>query len=73
MSTAGSREVLTENPGASTINVNYIDSGPQGPREGVQSPYGIRKVHCDLHSHDRQKVILLTDLLALSSIMADDP
>jgi hypothetical protein len=75
MSTAGSREVLTENLGASTINVKNIDSGPLGPREGVQSPFGIRKVYCDLHSHDRQKVILLTGLilLALSSIMVDDP
>jgi hypothetical protein len=32
-------------------------------------------VRRDMHRHDRQKVILLTDLIlpALSSVMADDP
>jgi hypothetical protein len=42
---------------------------------GGRSSSGIRKVHCDLHMHDRQKIILITGpiLPALISVMADDP
>jgi hypothetical protein len=36
---------------------------------------GNQKVCCDLHRHDRQKVILLIDPIfhAVSSVMPDDP
>jgi hypothetical protein len=52
-----------------------IDGEPLGPHRGIQSPSGIRKVCCDLHRHDRQKVILLlgSSLPAFSFAMADDP
>jgi hypothetical protein len=56
-----------------------VDSGPPGPRGGggglVRLLSGIRKVCCDMHRHDRQKVIILMGsiLPALSSVMADDP
>jgi hypothetical protein len=65
-------------PGAATINIKNVGGGPLGgPRGGGGSGPHLRSKRCvvNLHSHDRQKVILLTGpiLSALSSIMAHDP
>jgi hypothetical protein len=68
-------EVLPENLGVPTINARNVDGGPPRPPWGIRSPSGIRKVRCDLHRHNRQKVIWITGpiLIALSSIMVNDP
>jgi hypothetical protein len=61
--------------GAPTINVKKCRRRPSWPPWGFRSPSGIRKERCDLHRHDRQKIILLMGLIlpALSFVMADDP
>jgi hypothetical protein len=53
-----------------------LDGGPPIPRGGGYGPHpGSERCVVNLHRHDRQKVFLLMSLilLALSSIMADDP
>jgi hypothetical protein len=64
---------------APTINIKNVDGRHPGPYRkeggGFSSHPGSKRCVVSLHSHDRQKVILLTCLILLapSSVMADDP
>jgi hypothetical protein len=61
-------------PGAPTINVKNVDGRPPGPHGGDLHP-GSKMCVVNLHRYDTEKVIMLTGpiLLALSSVMTDDP
>jgi hypothetical protein len=79
----GPWDAMTEIQKRTLSTQRTLTAGPQVPvGEGVRSPFRIQNVCCDLHRHDRQKVILLTGLIlpafssivpALSSVMANEP